>query len=332
VTSVIVAGLMWLLVVALLVLRRGRVERTITWAAVTIATSMTLNIDPVYLALDAAVGGSNLVTLVADLALMTGVFLLGRGVMKAADHPPRAVRIALSRVVFGAAVFSASISFFLIGRGAITTNFMLDLGQQPAAAVYSMIHFTYYAVVLGAMAVVASEQVRVSHGILALPPALLVAGCGFGVTLTIDIIVMDVAHLAGNTDLMSTAAVFYGPLYLLTFLFLCSGFAGQPFVRAVRARRRERTTRALAARLVPVWQAASDVHPGISRNAEAVFDADDPETLLHRQVVEIRDAMIDIRVAFAVRGADLQALEVAERHLIGEGATPAAATSTRVRQ
>jgi hypothetical protein len=330
VIPVTVAGLMWLLVAALLVLRRGRVERTITWASVTIAISMTLNIDPVYVALDTAAGSSNVVTLIADLALMTGVFLLGRGVMKAADDPPRAVRIALSRVAFGVAVAGATIAFLLIERGATTTNFMLDLGAQPATAIYSMIHFTYYAVVLAAMAAVASAQIRVSHGILALPPALLVVGCGLGIALTVDVICMDLAHVAGNGDLMSAAAVLYGPLYLLTFLLLCSGFAGQPFARAVRARKRERTTRALAARLSPVWRAASEVHPGISQNAGAVFDAEDAEGLLHRQVVEIRDAMIDTRVAFSVSGADLQALESAERHLVGESETPGA--SMRVRQ
>ncbi|MGI9824404.1 DUF6545 domain-containing protein [Agromyces sp. Marseille-Q5079] len=329
-TSVIVAGLMWLLVAALLVLRRGRVERSITWASVAIAISMTLNIDPVYVALDTAAGGSNAVTLVADLALMTGVFLLGRGVMKAADDPPRAVRIALSRVTFGVALVSATIAFLLIERGATTTSFMLDLGEQPATAIYSMIHFTYYAVVLAAMATVAFAQIRVSRGILALPPALLVVGCGLGIALTVDVICMDLSHVAGNLDLMSAAAVLYGPLYLLTFLLLCSGFAGQPFVRAVRARQRELTTRELAARLAPLWQTASEVHPGISQNSEAEFDADDPEGLLHRQVVEIRDAMIDTRVTFSVSGADLEALEAAERHLVGATATPSA--SLRVRQ
>lgn len=322
--SFIVAGLMWLLVAALLVLRRGRVERTITWASVTIAISMTLNIDPIYVALDSAADGSNVVTLAADLALMTGVFLLGRGVMKAADDPPRAVRIALSRVAFGVAVTGATIAFLLIERGATTTNFMLDLGEQPATTIYSMIHFTYYAVVLVAMAAVASEQIRVSRGILALPPALLVAGCGLGIALTSDVIVMDLAHVAGNAHLMSAAAVLYGPLYLLTFLLLCSGFAGQPFARTVRARQRERTTRALTARLSHVWQTASKAHPGISQNADAEFDADDPEGLLHRQVVEIRDAMIDTRVDFSVSDADLQALEAAERHLVGKGSTPSA--------
>lgn len=320
-TSVIVAGLMWLLVAALSILRWGRVERGITWASVTIAISMTLNIDPVYVALDRLLGGNNIVTIVADVTLMTGVFLLGRGVMKASELPPRTVRLALSPVTYCAAVVSAAVAFFLIDRGVTTTNFMLDLGAQPAAATYSMILFTYYAVVLEAMAAVAAHQARVSRRSLMAPPILLVIGCALGIALTIDVVVMDVAHVTGNLNLMAVAATVYSPLYLLTFLFLCSGFAGQPASRAFQARARARTTRMLTGELAPVWHAALAVHPGISQYADAAFDAADPETLLHRQVVEIRDAMIDTRVAFKVSDADRMLLERAERHLVGKDST-----------
>lgn len=63
------------------------------------------------------------------------------------------------------------------------------------------------------------------------------------------------------------------------------------------------------------------MHPGISQRSDAAFDAADPEALLHRQVVEIRDAMIDTRVAFSISDADRQLLERAERHLVGEDST-----------
>ena len=46
-----------------------------------------------------------------------------------------------------------------------TTNFMIDLGAQPAAAAYSMIQFTYYGIVVGTMAVLASRQYRLSAGV-----------------------------------------------------------------------------------------------------------------------------------------------------------------------
>lgn len=310
---------MWLLLACLLILRRGRGERTITYAALTIAIAMTLNIDPVYVALDRIVGGTNLVTLVADLALTVGVFFLGRGVMKASDHQPRPVQHALGTTALVTALVCAIVAFLLIERGSTTTNFMLDLGYQPAAAAYSMIHFAYYAIVLTAMAVLATRQLRINRGVQLLPPASLVLGSVFGFALTVVVITMDVAHVAGNLDLMAAVSVAYNPLYLLTFAFLCFGFAGQPVARTLHARSRERTTRALARELEPLWARATAVRPGISQSQDAPFHAEDGATLLHRQVVEIRDAMIDTRVSFEVSDDERGLVEQAERHLLGTG-------------
>ncbi|GAA1817748.1 DUF6545 domain-containing protein [Agromyces neolithicus] len=316
---VLVSALMWLLLACLLIVRRGRGERTITYAALIIAIAMTLNIDSIYVALDGLVGGTNLVTLVADLALTVGVFFLGRGVMKASDHQPRSVQLALGTPALATALVCAIVAFFLIDRGSTTTSFMIDLGYQPAAAAYSMIHFAYYAIVLTAMALLAARQLRINRGVQLLPPASLVLGCVFGFALTVVVIAMDVAHVAGNLDLMTAVSVAYNPLYLLTFLFLCFGFAGQPVARTLHARSRERATRALARELEPLWARATAVRPGISQSDDAPFHADDGETLLHRQVVEIRDAMIDTRVSFQVSDDERGLVERAERHLLGAG-------------
>lgn len=128
-TAIIVAAAMWLLATSLLILRRGRAERNITYAALTIAVAMTLNTDPVYRPLDRLAGGDNLVTLVADIALMIGVFFLGRGVMKASERQPKAVRLALGRVALVTAILGAVVAFSLIDLGGTTTNFMLELGD-----------------------------------------------------------------------------------------------------------------------------------------------------------------------------------------------------------
>ncbi|WP_022890226.1 DUF6545 domain-containing protein [Agromyces italicus] len=314
---VLVSALMWLLLACLRILRRGRGERTITYAALLIAIAMTLNIDSIYVALDGIVGGVNLVTLVADLALTVGVFFLGRSVMKATDHRSRSVQLALGIPALVITLVCAIAAFFLSDRGSTTTNFMLELGDQAAAAAYSIIHFLYYAIVLAAMAVLASRQLRISRGVQLLPPASLVIGSVFGIALTVVVITMDVAHLAGNLELMVAVSVVYGPLYLLTFLFLCLGFAGQPIARTLQARSRARTTRALARQLEPVWARAVAVRPGISQSEDAPFHADDVETLLHRQVVEIRDAMIDTRVSFEVSSDERKVVELAELHLLG---------------
>ena len=323
-TVVVVAAAMWLLAASLLILRRGRAERNITYAALTIAIAMTLNTDPVYRALDRLAGGDNLVTLVADLALMIGVFFLGRGVMKASEHQPRAVRLALGRGALVTAILGAVVAFFLIELGSTTTNFMLELGAQPAAAAYSMIQFVYYGIVLSAMAVLAARQFRNSEGVQLLPPGSLFLGSLLGVVLSVVVIAMDLAHVFDNLDLMTEIAITYEPLRLLAFLFLCLGFAGQPAARTLQARSRERSTQMLVDDLKPILADATRARPGISQNHQGSFAADEPDTLLHRQVVEIRDAMIDTRVQFRLSERDRALVERAERHLVGAGPANAA--------
>jgi len=327
-TAIIVATAMWLLAASLLILRRGRSERNITYAALTIAVAMTLNTDPVYRPLDRLAGGDNLVTLMADVALMIGVFFLGRGVMKASERQPKTVRLALGRVALVTAILGAVVAFSLIDLGGTTTSFMLELGDQPAAAVYSMIQFVYYGIVLSAMTVLAARQFRNSEGVQKSPPASLFIGSLLGVSLSVVVIAMDLAHVFNELDLMTEIAVTYEPLRLLTFLFLCVGFAGQPAARTLQARSRERRTRKLVDDLRPIWAEATKARPGISQDRQVAVPTDEPETVLHRQVVEIRDALIDARVNFAVSESEKELIERAERHLVGVGPTGSSAVAS----
>ena len=261
------------------------------------------------------------------------MFFLGRGVYKAAQHPPAIVRLALSRLALTIAVVGTSVSFFLIDRGQTTTTFMLDLGDQPSAAAYSMIQFIYYAVVLSAMGSVAAGQLREFTGGGMLPPLALVTGSALGVLLSIAVITMDVAHVAGDLDLLSNAAIAYGPLYLSTFVFLCLGFAGQPAAGTVQALSRGWRTKRLIEELTPLWLAATTARPGISTH-QSIVGADDSEAELHRKVVEIRDAAIDARVTFEPGASDRHLLGRAERHLLRTDVhwpkiDPSSATSRR---
>ena len=86
--QMLVATLMWALVASLLIFRRKRTDRSITRAAFTIAIAMTLNVDGIYTVVDPLLGGTNIATLIADALLMTGLFFLGRGVMKTASTGP----------------------------------------------------------------------------------------------------------------------------------------------------------------------------------------------------------------------------------------------------
>jgi hypothetical protein len=317
-----VAVLMWLLVASLLILRRGRAERSITYAAITIAVAMTINVDAVYRFIDGLLGGSNVATLLGDSALMVGIFFLGRGIMKAGEYQPGAVRIALGPTALLFALSGVGVAFLLIDRGATTSNFMIDLGGQPAAAAYSMIQFTYYGIVVGTMAVLASRQYRLSAGLQRLPAGCLVVGAILGVALCVVVLIMDIAHVAGREDVMADASTAYGPLYILTFLFLCVGLAGQPTVRYLRAHRRAARTRTLIKELSPAWRAATIVRPGLSQTDAASVRTEGLDAQLHRQVVEIRDAMIDPRVSFSLSAGDRLVLERAEQLLLGTDGVP----------
>lgn len=324
----LVAVLMWLLVASLLILRRRRTERSITYAALTIAVAMTLNIDAVYTSVDGALGATNIATLVADGTLMVGIFFLGRGIMKAGAYRPGLVRIALGRPALIIAFLGIAISFLLIDRGSTTTNFMIDLGAQPAAAAYSMMDFTYSGIVVAAMMVLAGRQYRLSAGAQRIPAGLLLLGSALGVALCIVVLIMDVAHVVGNLDLMGAVRAAYGPLYFLTFVFLCAGLAGHPAVRYVRDRMRGARTGGLVKQLEPMWRRATLVRPGLSQAEALAASLDVPETRLHREIVEIRDAMIDSRISFEMTRHDRALLERAEGHLLGVDARGAQGTNS----
>ena len=88
----LVATLMWALVASLLIFRRKRTDRSVTYAALTIAIAMTLNVDGFYTVVDPLLGGTNIATLNADALLMTGLFFLGRGLMKSGEFRCRSRR------------------------------------------------------------------------------------------------------------------------------------------------------------------------------------------------------------------------------------------------
>ena len=313
----LVATLMWALVASLLIFRRKRADRSITYAALSIAIAMTLNVDRIYAVIDPLLGGTNIATLIADALLMTGLFFLGRGVMKTGEYRPTLVRTAVSVPMLLVALFAMTALFLFIDRGATTTQFMNDLGAQPAAAAYSIINFTYGATVITAMMILATQRYRHSTGIQRLPAGLLAMGSASGVTLCLAVIVMDVAHVTDHLDLMHAIQPAYGPLSLLTFLFLCAGFAAQPALRRAQHCLRRRRTADLAAQMEPLWNRATEVRPGLSQADPHAASTEEPEGRLHREIVEIRDAMIDPRVSFEVSTAERTLLERAESHLLG---------------
>lgn len=319
-TQATIASLMWVLVLSLITLRRGRTDHSITYAAILIAVAMTLNIDNVYTWIDPLLGSTNLATLISDGLLMVGLFFLGRGVTHAGRYRPGLVKFAVGVPALFVALAAIITLFFFINRGGTTTTFMLDLGAQPVAAIYSIISFTYCGIVLTAMLVLAIRQCTKDTGIPRFPAALLAVGSACGVALCIVVVIMDIAHIVGALDVMKSVAVTYSPLTVLTFAFLCMGFAGQPAVRFFKRRLRRVKTDVLIAQLEPIWFQALRKHPGLSGALPETSRFVDPEARLHRQIVEIRDAMLDPAARLEVSEAEVGLLQRAERHLLGETA------------
>ena len=313
----LVATLMWALVASLLVFRHKRADRSITYAAIAIAIAMTLNVDAIYFAVDPLLGGTNIATLLADSLLMTGLFFLGRGVMKSGEYRPQLVRAALSAAMLVTSLLAITVAFLLVKRGMTTTRFMSDLGAQTATATYSIINFAYGLLVVATMLVLAVSQYRHSVGIQRLPAALLTLGSAFGVALCLTVIAMDITHATGRLDVMYAVQPAYDPLSFLAFLFLCAGFAVQPAVRRAQHRARRRRTNALATQLEPLWNRATSLRPGLSQAGPVASVTEDPEGHLHRMIVEIRDAMIDPRVTFNTSTDDRDLLKDGETHLLG---------------
>lgn len=313
----LVATFMWTLVASLLIFRYKRTDRNITYASTGIAVAMTLNINSIYSTLDPLAGGTNTVTLVSDALLMTGIFFLGRAVITTGQYRPRLVRAAISIPVLMVSLAAITTAFCYIAKGATTTTFMIDLGAQPAAAIYSIMMFAYCGVVVIAMMVVAGRQYRHSSGVEHLPTALLGLGSALGLALCASVIAMDIAHVTGHLNIVAAIQPAYDALTLSAFAFLCAGFAVQPIIRHVGNYHRHRQTANLISRLGPLWQRATHVRSSLSQTNPLAVSRKDPERYLHRQIVEIRDAMIDPRVEFHVNSDEVSLLRQAEAHLLG---------------
>lgn len=315
--SIIIASLLWMLVIVLFLTRRAAKERSVLYSSIAIAAAMMMSIDDLYVIVDNAFGGNDYIHLASCLLLMVGVFYFARGVTRVGLINSPGIHLALGPTALIFACFVASVGFFLTDRyvDGSSTTFMVTYGDQVGAAIYSMAQYAYLGVVLTAMAVTANRQRRAAGNArerwLAI---LLVVGSWIGVGLAVDVIWMDVTHLAGWNTAMGVGQTLYMPLEILTFLFLVTGLITAPIARAIRQRQREKSMRAQLDRIDTLWRNATAARPSIA-HALGQRAAND-ESRLHRRIVEIRDAELDNTNTFTLSGSDLSMLADVEEHLI----------------
>ncbi len=327
-SQIVVAALMWGFVLCGAVSAGQDSDRSMWDSSVAIAVSLSLNIDAIYVAGDRLLGGANWLELVSDVLLMVGMFFLLRGLLRATrggrnPQVERGLSVILVLVCLVLAVF-----FLNISAPVTSTTFMLSYGAQPAAAAYSITQFLSVGVATAVMAGVCFRHAKqmgpaVSRG------ALRMVGAGnlCAVSLSVLIIGMDVTHATGDLPGMRALSAGYEPLYVSAIALLCIGYSIPPLVRRAETFHYRHDTSTLLDKITPVWRDTVDMDAAIPVNQYVQPHHGGAnlgnEALLHRMIVEIRDATVKNRRALPPAADHL--LRTAERHLLSPD-RPAART------
>ena len=210
--NIVAAAFMWLLAL-ILALRAGtRPDNTMLKASIVIAASLTARIDGLYLLAADRLPWPNGLDLAANVLLVFGVYYLSRAIAdgaRAGDAASGRGALWLRRAAVITAVIMV-VSFGFIEASEPSASFMLDYGNQPAAAIYSVTQYLYIlAIMVGTLAtclrnvpLMRRRRFRVGFRIIAL-------GCMAGIVLSVSVVVMDAAKVAGNEQLRGAFATAY---------------------------------------------------------------------------------------------------------------------------
>lgn len=278
--------------VALFVLQRGQ-DRTLAVTFLLFCATIVTNVDPLYRWLDPLFGGFNVVTVVSDCLMIAGTSTLLWGVAKAvgAAGPWLRTAIIVSCAVVGVVIVTA---FTVLDKPPTTTTFMLDAGDHPSAAVYSIAQTVYLGLALGATGVICVlhlREARVRTDLVGL--WVLVVGGAFGVVRMVVVVVMDLAHVLGDLSLLRVLSLPYDVLTPGAVVFVATGMLllviGHRVAQARRSRHVERAIAALA-----------PLHARLGSDNEYPA-TDDPATRLSRLIVEVNDGVRSTRASLSDR-------------------------------
>lgn len=273
--QIVTASVIWGLVLCILPGVGSRRDHTILIAAVAIAAALSLNVDPIYVAGDALLGGRNLLDLCANVLMVVGIYFLSQAILRAAEFNDASVRRdGLGLTILICVVVGLAVAFFGIDAPVSSTKFMLDYGNQPAAAAYSSIQFVYIGIVVGLTGYVCfrfRRRMATIHFRLAF--TLIGIGCTLALIVVFAVLGMDIAHLLGDLGSMGRLAIVYDVSFVGAMLFLCAGLALPPVARRTSRRIDIRTREGLLKRLTEIWEKVTatrkDTFPvGAARRAE----------------------------------------------------------------
>lgn len=329
-TNYLVAALMWLLVLILSLRARVRVDNSMLKAAMVIAASVSTNINAVYLWAAELFPWDNALDLVSNILLIAGVFYLSRAIVHGATGGTIRNRGgAWGQAAAAATVAVMVISFALIDDPQPSTRFMLDYGDQPAAAVYSGVQYVFiFAVLAATLATCVRNVPRMRRRRFRTAFSIIGAGCGVGLLLCASVIVMDIAHVTGHDDVMRAVGGAYDVLYPLTITLLVIGLAVPPAGKVLNDRKTARRIRVLEPQVQAVWARTVARNPGVSLPvATPAAAAADPRRTnrsavdaIHRLVIEIHDCTaLSGNSAEGVSAADAVVLQEAEKLCLKQG-------------
>lgn len=316
----IAAAVIWSLALCLLPDLKRRKDKSILMAALTIAASLTLNVDGIYVAGDQLLGNRNLLDLVANVLMVVGIYFLSRAILRAANVSETLdIHNRAGQVVLGIVIVALIFSFSLVDAPWKSTSFMRDFGSQWPAAVYSSVQFLYIGVVVAITGFtcfkfrgeMAKPYFRVAFVFIGV-------GCAVAVVLVLAVLGMNVLHLVGKLEAMTRLSYVYDAAEVGAMVFLCVGLALPPVARRLERGSDARATAVLVDRVSGPWDRITSERSQIRLNLvqTAIDRHDAPKRRLHRMLVEIQDSLfVDPRLAELLSQDDLNVLREAEQHL-----------------
>jgi hypothetical protein len=327
--NLLVAAFMWLLVLTLSLRARARPDNSMLKAAVVIAASLTTNINEVYRWAGELLPWANALDLVSNILLIIGVFYLSRAITLGAT----AGSSRGSGGVWGQAGAPGTavvmvVSFAAIDNPMPSTTFMLDYGDQPAAALYSAVQYVYiFAVMAATLGTCVRNVPRMRRRRFRAGFSIIGTGCGVGLLLCASVIVMDVTHVTGQEGIMRSVGGVYDVLYPLAVVLLSVGLAVPPLGRIINDISIKRQIRQLEPQLKALWTKTAartpdvsligstpDTAPALRKSARDATDA------IHRLVIEIHDWIaVTGNPGAELSTADAAALREAEALCLKQG-------------
>lgn len=296
--NLLVAVFMWLLVLTLSLRARARRDNSMLKAAVVIAASLTTNINEVYLWAADHFPWANALDLVSNILLITGIFYLFRAItLGATAGSSRGRGGAWGQIGAAVTIAVMVVSFARIDNPVPSTRFMLDYGDQPAAALYSAIQYLYiFAVMTATLGTCVRNVPHMRRRRFRAGFSIIGAGCGVGLLLCSSVIVMDVTHVTGQEGIMRSVGGVYDVLYPLTVVLLSVGLAVPPLGKVISDISIRRQLRVVEPQLKALWNktvartpAVSLVGTGADTVAVPRKTARDATDVIHRLVIEIHD-------------------------------------------